>query len=241
MGKPLTAELIVQKTKNDQLFQIKNLNLWGNDIDDLKALRQLPNLEVLSLSVNKISTLKDIGCCQKLQELYLRKNCVSDIKELRYLVHLPNLRVLWLQDNPCADHPNYREIVVKYLPNLVKLDNTTITNEDRQNAQSVNILEDDFEEQTQNNNNLNRPKSSLKESPKKQPFIFNQQEQQRPATPEINSNQQNILNNNKNIERNENILCAVLSLIKELDDGSLEVVKKDIDRKLQKNNLKRIL
>lgn len=39
MGKPLTAELIAQKTKNDQLYSIKNLNLWGNDIDDLKVLR----------------------------------------------------------------------------------------------------------------------------------------------------------------------------------------------------------
>jgi anti-anti-sigma regulatory factor len=47
--------------------------------------------------------------------------------------------------------------------------------------------------------------------------------------------------NNKNIERNENILCAVLSLVKELDDSSLEIIKKDIEKKLQKNNLKRIL
>lgn len=47
--------------------------------------------------------------------------------------------------------------------------------------------------------------------------------------------------NNKNIERNENILCAVLALVKELDDSSLEIIKKDIEKKLQKNNLKRIL
>lgn len=66
MGKPLTIDLIVQKTKNDQLSTLKNLNLWGNDIDDLKVLRQLPNLEVLSLSVNKITTLKDISVCHKL-------------------------------------------------------------------------------------------------------------------------------------------------------------------------------
>lgn len=66
MGKPLTAELIAQKSKNDNMYSIKNLNLWGNDIDDLKVLRQLPNLEVLSLSVNKISTLKDIAVCTKL-------------------------------------------------------------------------------------------------------------------------------------------------------------------------------
>jgi hypothetical protein len=35
--------------------------------------------------------------------------------------------------------------------------------------------------------------------------------------------------------RNENILCAVLALLKELDEGGLELVKRDIDRKLQQN------
>lgn len=37
-------------------------------------------------------------------------------------------------DNPCADNPDYRDIVIKFLPNLVKLDNSTITPEDRNNA-----------------------------------------------------------------------------------------------------------
>jgi len=32
--------------------------------------------------------------------------------------------------------------------------------------------------------------------------------------------------------RNENILCAVLALLKELGDSELELVKRDIDRKL---------
>ena len=32
--------------------------------------------------------------------------------------------------------------------------------------------------------------------------------------------------------RNENILCAVLALLKELDESGLELVKRDIDRKL---------
>lgn len=43
-------------------------------------------------------------------------------------------------------------------------------------------------------------------------------------------------------EKNENILCAVLALIKELDENSLEIVRRDIDRKLSKTyNLKRVL
>jgi Leucine-rich repeat (LRR) protein len=134
MRHPLTPELIIAKTKTESLHLVKNLNLWGNNIDDLKVLRQMPNLEVLSLSVNKISTLKDFATCQKLQELYLRKNNITDITEVRYLTNLPNLKVLWLWDNPCAETANYREIVINALPNLVKLDNTNITSEEKVNA-----------------------------------------------------------------------------------------------------------
>jgi hypothetical protein len=32
-GKILTEELILTKNKADSLFAIKNLNLWGNDLE----------------------------------------------------------------------------------------------------------------------------------------------------------------------------------------------------------------
>lgn len=40
------------------------------------------------------------------------------------------------------------------------------------------------------------------------------------------------LSSQNNNYRNENILCAVLALLKELDESGLELVKRDIDRKL---------
>ena len=46
-------------------------------------------------------------------------------------MQLPNLRVLWLMENPCANIDNYRLIVIKALPNLVKLDNANISQEER--------------------------------------------------------------------------------------------------------------
>jgi len=85
VGKVLTAELVLAKSKCEHLYAVKNLNLWGNDIEDMKLLSNLPNVEVLSLSVNKISSLKDFSCCNKLQELYLRKNNISDIREISHL------------------------------------------------------------------------------------------------------------------------------------------------------------
>jgi len=57
-GKPLTRDLIVTKCKTDKLGAIKNLNLWGNDLDDLSLLTELPNVEIVSLSLNKINSLR---------------------------------------------------------------------------------------------------------------------------------------------------------------------------------------
>ena len=41
------------------------------------------------------------------------------------------------------------------------------------------------------------------------------------------------------VNKNENILCAVLALLKELDETSLELVRREIERKLAKcvNNM----
>ena len=72
--KVLTPDFILMRCKTDKLAQIKNLNLWGNDLEDVSALRDLPNMEICSLSLNKISTLRDFQASKKLKELYLRKN-----------------------------------------------------------------------------------------------------------------------------------------------------------------------
>ena len=58
MSKALTLELIHMKTKTNRIDSIKNLNLWGNDLEDVSIVTQMPALEVLSLSVNQITTLK---------------------------------------------------------------------------------------------------------------------------------------------------------------------------------------
>ena len=139
MSKALTAELIIQRTKNSNLGGIKNLNLWGNDLSDVSILQEMPLLEVLSLSVNKIGSLQDFSNCRRLTELYLRKNRVSDLHEIKYLKTLPALRVLWLWDNPCSEDPNYRLYVIKMLPQLEKLDNTLISEEEKERAFQTDI------------------------------------------------------------------------------------------------------
>ena len=112
----MTRELIIEKCKKDNFQEIKNVNLWGNELTDMSMIRQLNNIEVVSLSVNKISTLNDFSYCPKIQELYLRKNDIQDIREVRHLSNLKNLKVLRLSDNPCSSVDNYRLYIIKMLP-----------------------------------------------------------------------------------------------------------------------------
>ena len=60
MSKALTIELIHMKAKTNRIDTIKNLNLWGNDLNDISIVTQMNALEVLSLSVNHITSLKDV-------------------------------------------------------------------------------------------------------------------------------------------------------------------------------------
>ena len=71
------------------LNAIIKLNLWGNDLGDVSILSNLTNLEILALTVNQISTLKDFSQCLKLKELYLRRNnIVANHLELNSLQNL---------------------------------------------------------------------------------------------------------------------------------------------------------
>jgi hypothetical protein len=81
-----------------------------------------PVFQVISLSLNSITSLQPFAACTSLKyfalfcffsvilslciqnvvlrELFLRKNNVSDIQELRWLSGLQHLHVLWLAENP---------------------------------------------------------------------------------------------------------------------------------------------
>lgn len=76
-------------------------------------------------SVNSVSTLEPVRGCRRLSELYLRRNRIPSLNELFYLKDLPQLRVLWLAENPCCGtSPHlYRMTVLRNLPHLQKLDN----------------------------------------------------------------------------------------------------------------------
>lgn len=236
MGKPLTQDLVLLRSKADRLENVRNLNLWGNDIDDVSILKDMGNVEVLSLSVNKIATLRDFQFCPRLTELYLRKNLIADLAEVQYLQSLPVLKVLWLWDNPCAEAPNYRSYVIRCLPNLVKLDNQPIAPEERKAAAGEVPPARPVQQEARRDPPASQAlREAPREVPREAPREFPQRQpssEQRPTEPRaprarVEASRQN----GSSDSRSENILCAVLALLKELDDSELELVKRDIDRR----------
>jgi hypothetical protein len=151
--KKLTADIVRMRTKSDKLDCVKNINLWGNELEDVSVVKIMPSLEVVSLSVNKIRSLKDFGQLKNLRELYLRKNMITDLNEICYLSKCPNLRTLWLSENPVAEQKGYRMFVINILPQITKLDDNVITGDERQASQNMN-LEDSVEFANQEEENV---------------------------------------------------------------------------------------
>ncbi|XP_077263186.1 uncharacterized protein LOC143898031 isoform X5 [Temnothorax americanus] len=133
----LTEEMVVARTRVSDFSAVKKLNCWGTDITDVGILRRMKNVEVLSLSINNINTLADFQYCHNLQDLFIRRNNIKDLNEVCYLQGLPNLRNLWLGENPCAEKDGYRLAVLRALPNLEKLDDKVVSPEEVQTAMTI--------------------------------------------------------------------------------------------------------
>lgn len=165
----LTEEMVIARSKQSDLAAIKKLNCWGSELSDVSIIRRMRGVEVLAFSVNRISTLADFENCLNLQELYLRKNNITDIDELVYLQNLPKLKYLWLEENPVVESAGsgYRQIVLRALPNLKKLDNVDVTPEEVSEAMRTPVAQ-------------HHPKQEVYEDPPPPTYSQQQQPQQQP-------------------------------------------------------------
>jgi dynein light chain 1, axonemal len=130
------------------LTSCRHLSLSSNSIDRL-SVPALPNLRVLSVGRNMVrkldgidpvaSTLEELWISYNLLEkltgienfnvlrvLYASNNKLKDWGEIDRLSGLPDLEELLLLGNPIANDPNYRNEILKRLPNLKKLDGELI-------------------------------------------------------------------------------------------------------------------
>ena len=253
----LTEELVLSRTRAPALGEVKNLNLWGQSIVDVSVLRRMPRVEVLSLSVNKIASLADFARCPVLQELYLRKNEVPDLGEVRHLRGLEHLKILWLCDNPCASSSDYRARVVRALPQLRKLDNQEITEEERTAA--LRSFSEEGEEGLQQNPGGSREgegtpdgakgeeAQAIAPSPGAPPATAPSsppaptEGSPPPATPfpaapfPGNSGGESRVGGAASSDpspASANVLYAVIALLQDMDEDSLQIVKAEVDQRL---------
>ena len=194
MSKKLTIDFILFRVKNSRLDQVKTLNLWGSDLGDISILSDLPALEIVSLSVNKISSLSAFSKMKNLRELYLRKNIISDFKEIEELRNCTNLRTLSLIENPITEVPNYRNKILEILPQLTKLDDIPVGATTESNPPSqTKIDKKPSKEIKKQNSNVKKKKTDFLDDMdnSKNPFNNNIQN-------EANTNENDINKDNDN-------------------------------------------
>ncbi|KAL4003308.1 hypothetical protein ACH3XW_7060 [Acanthocheilonema viteae] len=137
----LTESIVYNRTKIT-VESVRKLNLWGCDIDNIDLCSQMINLQILSLSMNRVKCLKPLENCMQLEELYLRENEISSLSELEHLRNLKLLKILRIDENPCTADNKHRAKVLRILPNLARLDDKPVTIDELLSATEVNRQDD---------------------------------------------------------------------------------------------------
>lgn len=121
-------------------------NLYQVNLSDnmLTAVEGLENLEVLDtlylkrnrIGRNGIEDLKGLLDCPTLTTIDLQNNQIEDPACLEEIfMKMPNLKVLYLQNNPVCKKINYyRKTIIAAIPTLRYLDDRPVFEDDRRNA-----------------------------------------------------------------------------------------------------------
>ncbi|KAI3384576.1 hypothetical protein SNEBB_003639 [Seison nebaliae] len=139
-----------------ELVNLRKLYLYQNSIESIYYLTNLVNLEVLWLAENLLTTTtnfnrmpklkelnlaanqisyisKELCLCKNLKYLNLAGNSLKSFKNTEWLKLLHNLKELYFYDhqyggNPLTEQSNYIIYVLKYFPNIQKLDQFDLKN-----------------------------------------------------------------------------------------------------------------
>ncbi|XP_064522705.1 cilia- and flagella-associated protein 410 [Pseudopipra pipra] len=242
----LSRAAVLRQAKAAALDGVRRLNCWGSHLTDISICRDLPNIEVITFSVNGISDLEPLTQCRNLSELYLRKNNITSLNELFHLKGLPRLRVLWLAENPCCgqDPHRYRMTVLRNLPGLQRLDNQAVTEEELSQAlvDGVEItappaqrnVENGWAECTESSaaGSTAEPGSELLGSSLEETNKI-REELDMKLVPRDKYPSFSPRETDCNRKKRNNVLNAILLLMKELDAEGLEIIQQTVVRRLQ--------
>lgn len=116
--------LEIQRTTLEELFLAHN-GIADDGIQGLKIA--FTKLNVLDLSRNQLTTLKDLAHLTSLEELWVSGNQISTWEGVQPLVALTALDTIYLEYNPIQSEPFYRRHLAEILaPSLTQIDATPI-------------------------------------------------------------------------------------------------------------------
>ncbi|XP_057712444.1 cilia and flagella associated protein 410 [Corythoichthys intestinalis] len=228
----LTRTQVLIEAKASNLESVRKLNCWGCKLSDVSILAEMPNIEVLTLSTNSISSLAPLAGCLSLCELYLRRNMIASLSELSYLRPMTRLRVLWLADNPCCgdNSSQYRLTVLRCLPGLQKLDNQVVTEEEislaRLEGEEISAPTNTVEQLSNGHTDAEKdaPSHNMEET-KNQELRMKPQSREKLPTLHSQSTRSSL--------KKTHTLDAVLLLLRDLDHEDLRVVHMETQNRLR--------
>ncbi|CAI9731314.1 leucine-rich repeat-containing protein 23-like [Octopus vulgaris] len=131
-------ENAIETIKDINLPSLTSLSLGYNKMTDFQWISNLVNLEFLEINNNSIDRLDGFNDnMKKLKYIDLKENIIDELSEVEKLTCLPALTILLLTDNPVSKEPDFRVEVLSFLPTLITLNYSDITEEERGEAYEV--------------------------------------------------------------------------------------------------------
>merc|ERR1711904_40230 len=138
MGKNVVNRVTIAMKLNNN--QIENLSSLPQALDSVME-NALMNLQMMDLSFNHLTTIEPVLTrYANLKAIYLHGNKIKCLPSVERLRRLPKLISLTLNGNPIEACRIYRRFVIGALPNLRKIDHSTITDDELENAYAWYVM-----------------------------------------------------------------------------------------------------
>ncbi|KAF4665342.1 hypothetical protein FOL46_003729 [Perkinsus olseni] len=116
----------------DKFPNVEVMWIEGNRLSSLLRLQTQSRLQEIYASNNYLTSLRGIEGCKFLRKLIVSSNRLEDLsKQLQFLSKFSFLATLELDDNPCAGEEKYRQRCIASLSSLAVLDCSPITLRER--------------------------------------------------------------------------------------------------------------
>ncbi|KAI3501528.1 hypothetical protein L1887_29399 [Cichorium endivia] len=108
----------------EECTTLEELYLSHNGIAKMEGLSTLANLQLVDVSSNKLSAIKDVEKHTCLEDLWFNENQLASLDGVAEAVSdfREKLTTIYLEHNPCAKLPDYMTVLRQIFPNIEQID-----------------------------------------------------------------------------------------------------------------------